>query len=125
MSAFARGVRRVEVEDVEIAIKIFTRQVVIRRVCFGIEVKDRISYFLGLMQAIWDHMDRRLKAGVPREQVAMSRRDYEKQTHAHRDHEEHTFDRAWDIHAPVWLERIEVKKTNGQKYNKYLPSLEE
>jgi hypothetical protein len=87
MSAFGRGVRQVEVEDVEIAIKVFPRLIAIRRVCFGIEVGDRIGYYLGLIQQITEGMIWRLKRGEEPASVALSRRDYETQTNAYRNNE--------------------------------------
>ena len=57
--------------------------------------------------------------------VALSRRDFEKQSHAHRDNEGHIFARAWDAYSKVWLKAVPVSKANGQKYTKYLPELED
>jgi len=125
MSAFGRGVKVAEVEDVEIAIRIFTRQLVIRQTHFTFEVPDRVGYYLGLVKAITEKMQRQLAAGLPEWQVAKSRRDYEKATHAHRDNENHIFERAWAVHAPTWLRKVEIKKVNGQNYIKYLPALED
>ena len=125
MSAFGRGLKVVESEDVEVAIKIFTRQLVIRQVCFTTEVPDRIGYYLGLLKGITEKMSQRLAAGVPADQVAKSRRDFEKETHAHRDNEAHIFARAWDNYAPTWLAKVEVEKANGQRYAKYLPADDE
>jgi len=122
MSAFGRGVKTADISDAEIAVKIFTRQLVIRRVCFTSEVPDRIGYYLGLIKRITEHMARRLAAGVPAEAVAKSRRDYESETHAYRSNEEHIFARAWDVHSKVHLTPVGVKKANGQVYNKYLPA---
>jgi RepB DNA-primase from phage plasmid len=124
MSAFGRGVRIVDLADVEIAIKIFTRQLVIRRVCFTTEVPDKIGYYLGLIKRITERMAVQLSRGAPRELVAKTRRDYEKETHAHRDNETHIFARAWQVHEPVWLERVQVKAPNGQTYTKFLPVYE-
>ena len=101
MNAFGRGLKVAELEDVENAIKIFTRQLVIRQIHFTTEVPDRTGYYQSLIKAITEKMVRQLKAGVPPTQVAKSRRDYEKETHAHRDNEAHLFDRAWNIHAQV------------------------
>ena len=121
MSAFGRGVRTVELEDAAIAIKIFTRQLVIRRVCFSTEVPDRTGYYIGLIKNIVERMERRLAAGVPVELVAKSRRDFETETNAYRDNEGHIFARAWDVHSAVYLMKVTVKKANGQLYAKYLP----
>jgi hypothetical protein len=122
MSAFGRGSKVAESEDVEIAIKIFTRQLIIRRVCFSTEVPDRTGYYIGLIKAIVDRMQRRLVAGVSPELVAKSRRDFETETNAFRDNEGHLFARAWDVHSKVYLTAASVKKANGQTYTKYLPS---
>ena len=95
MSAFGRGVKIAEVEDVEIAIRIFTRQLVIRQTHFTSEVPDRIGYYIGLLKSISAKMERQLAAGVPEGLVAKSRRDFERESHAHRDNETHVFERAW------------------------------
>jgi hypothetical protein len=125
MNAFGRGVKVAELEDVESAIKTFTRQLVIRQIHFTTEVPDRTGYYQSLIKTITQKMERQIKAGVSPALVAKSRRDYEKETHAHRDNEAHLFDRAWNIYAPVWLTRFDVKKANGQIYLKYLPVIED
>jgi hypothetical protein len=124
MSAFGRGVRKVEQEDAVIAIKIFTRQLIIRRVCFSTEVPDRIGYYLGLLKNIHAHMVKQLKAGVPCDTVAKSQRDFETDTHAFRDNEGHFFAKAWQVFRPVHLMSWKVKKANGQSYEKWLPASE-
>jgi putative DNA primase/helicase len=121
MSAFGRRSKVAEREDVEIAAKIFTRQLRIRQVHFTNEVPDRTGYYLGLIKDITESMRRKLKAGALPQMVALSRRDYEKQTNAARDNEEHMFDKAWQIHSRVHLCQITVQKANGQTYVKYLP----
>jgi hypothetical protein len=125
MSAFGRGVKVAEVADVEIAIRIFTRQLVIRQTHFTSEVPDRIGYYIGLLKAITAKMERQLAAGVPEGLVAKSRRDFERESHAHRDNESHLFEKAWQVYSPTWLEKREVTKANGQKYWKYLPATDE
>jgi hypothetical protein len=125
MSAFGRGSKLAELGDIEIAIKIFTRQLVIRQTHFTSEVPDRIGFYLGLIKGITEKMQRQLAAGLPEWQVAKSRRDYEKETNAHRDNETHIFERAWAVHAPTWLTKVEVKKANGQVYVKFLPTPDE
>ena len=122
MSAFGRGLKIAEVEDVEIAIKIFTRQLVIRQTHFTTEVPDRIGYYIGLLKTITAKMERQLAAGTPEGLVAKSRRDFERDTHAHRDNETHVFEKAWQVYSGTWLEKREVTKANGQKYWKYLPA---
>lgn len=121
MSAFGRGSKIAGLGDMEIAIKIFTRQLIIRRVCFSTEVPDRIGFYLGAIKKITERMQRQLDAGMPPEQVAKSRRDYQNETHAYRDNEEHIFTRAWDAHVKVHLQEVTVEKGNKQRYPKYLP----
>jgi hypothetical protein len=125
MSAFGRGVKVAEVEDVEIAIRIFTRQLVIRQTHFTSEVPDRVGYYIGLLKAITAKMERQLAAGVPEGLAAKSRRDFEKESHAHRDNETHIFEKGWHVYSATWLEKREVTKANGQKYWKYLPATDE
>jgi hypothetical protein len=121
MSAFGRGSKVAELADMDVAIKIFTRQLVIRRVCFSTEVPDRVGFYLGAIKKITERMQRQLAAGVPPGQVARSRRDYESETHAYRNNEEHFFARAWDAHVKVHLHEITIEKGNRQRYSKYLP----
>jgi hypothetical protein len=119
--AFGRGVKGVQLEDARDAIKTFSRQMVIRKICFTTEVPDRTGYYLGLIKNITASMQRKIDAGLDPVTVAKSRRDYEKETHAHRDNETHLFERAWQVHYPHWLKKVKIKKTNGQEYEKFLP----
>jgi RepB DNA-primase from phage plasmid len=121
MSAFGRGSKRVETEDVEIAIRQFVRQLVIRRVCFRSEAPDRVGFYLGKLKDLTSRMESQLAAGIAPELVAMSRRDYENATHAFRDNEAHIFERAWRVYEPVRLAKVKVRKLNGREYDKYLP----
>ncbi len=125
MSAFGRGSRIAELEDVHIAAKIFSRQLVIRQVHFTDEVPDRTGYYLGLIKKITEGMRRKLAAGVDPYFVALTRRDYERKTNAARDNEEHIFERAWAIHSKHHLETVNIKKGNGQLYPKFIPIPEE
>jgi putative DNA primase/helicase len=124
MSAFGRGIRIVEEEDAVIAIKIFTRQLIIRRVCFSTEVPDRVGYYLGCLKNIHAHMVKQLKMGTRYELVALSQRDFETKTHAFRGNEEHIFARAWQVFRPVHLMPYKYKRGNGQLYEKWLPAAE-
>ena len=125
MSAFGRGRKVVEAEDARVAIKIFERQLIIRRVCFTTEVPDRVGYYLGLIKRITERMLKQLAAGAPPERVAKSRRDYERLTNAARDNEEHIFEKAWQIHSKVHLQPVTIVKSNGHQYQKFLPVPEE
>jgi hypothetical protein len=121
MSAFGRGSKIAEMEDIDIAIRIFRRQLIIRRVCFTSEVPDRTGYYLGLIKRITEHMRKQLAAGMDPNLVALSRRDYERKTNAMRDNEEHLFSKAWETHYKVHLMPYEVTKANGHTYAKFLP----
>lgn len=121
MSAFGRGSKIVQMEDVTVATKIFARQLIIRQVHFTTEVPDRTGYYLGLIKKITNKMIQQLAAGMPPDQAARSRRDYEKSTNASRDNEEHMFEKAWQTHSRVHLMEVKIKKSNGREYSKYLP----
>jgi putative DNA primase/helicase len=125
MSAFGRGLKVVEAEDARVAIKIFERQLIIRRVCFTTEVPDRVGYYLGLIKRITERMIKQLAAGAVPGHVAKSRRDYERLTNAARDNEEHIFEKAWQIHSRVHLQPVTIVKSNGHQYQKFLPVPEE
>ena len=125
MSAFGRGLREVQAEDAEIAIKIARRQIVIRRVCFTTEVPDKTGYYLGLLKKIVEKMDSQIAKGIPEGSVAMSLRDFQKTTHAHRDNEIHIFEKAWNAYAKTYLRSVKVKKSNGQEYEKFLPAFQD
>jgi hypothetical protein len=124
MSAFGRSVKTADVEDAVDAVKIFTRQLVIRSACFTSEAPDRVGYYIGLMKRITEHMITRLAASVPEAAVAKSKRDFETETHAYRDNELHIFNRAWIVFQPSRLRHVSVKKANGQEYVKFVPAEE-
>jgi hypothetical protein len=121
MVALGENRRVVAVADVEIAIKNFIRQLAIRKACFGAEMVDRTAYYLDKIKQVTEWMRKKIADGAAPGQVARSRRDYERNTNAARDNEEHVFDKAWQIHSRVHLDLIKVKKTNGQQYDKFLP----
>jgi putative DNA primase/helicase len=125
MSAFGRGSKVAEMEDVEIAVKIFTRQLCIRQKHFTEEVPDRTGYYLSLLKNISSKMERQLAAGVHPDFVARSCRDFETETHAHRNNEGHLFDRAWAAYAPKWLKKHPITRANGQTYLKFLPETDD
>ena len=108
-------------DDIDIAIQILLRQLVIRKVCFRSEVPDKVGFYLGKIKDITNRMKTQLKAGVAESEVALSRRDYETLTNAYRDNEEHFFEKAWMTHCRVHLMEVEIQKANGQKYKKFLP----
>jgi hypothetical protein len=121
LMAFGRAAKTVEKVDMEGAIRTFNRQVVIRRVMFHGEAKDRIGFYLGLIKELTEWMRRRLQEGLPEGQVARSWTDYESKTNARRNNEEHVFKKAMDTHTPFHLYKVDVKAKNGHTYRKYLP----
>jgi len=125
MSAFGRGAKVAELEDVVIAIKLFTRQLVIRQTHFTEEVPDRTGYYLSLFKNITAKMERQLAAGVHPDLVAKSCRDFETETNAFRNNEGHLFDRAWAAYAPKRLKKHPITRANGQTYLKYLPETDD
>jgi hypothetical protein len=124
MSAFGRGVRIVEAQDVEIAIKIFTRQLVVRHACFTTEVPDRIGFYAAQIKRVVEKMSQQIAVGVSPVLVAKSRRDFETAANAYRNNEVHIFERAWNS-LQSRLEPIPFKKGNGQTYQKFIPSSDE
>ena len=125
MAAFGRGSKQVETGDMDIALQLFQRQMIIRKVCFRSEVPDKVGFYLGKCKDITNRMKRQLKAGVAASEVALTRRDYETLTNAYRDNEEHLFEKAWMTHSRVHLNEVEVQKANGQKYKKFLPQADD
>lgn len=120
MSAYGRGSMVAEAEDLELAIKIFRRQIVIREKHFSIEVPDKVGLYLSRLKAITEEMRRRLNAGEPIGQVAMSLRDFQTATNAFRDNELHTFQIAWR-NWDAQMATTEVTGKNGHKYKKFVP----
>jgi hypothetical protein len=120
MAAFGRGVRQAELEDLEVAQKIFKRQLVIRRVCFTGEVPDRVGFYTGKLKAIVDAMRKQLNHGKTWRQVARSIRDIQTMTNAFRDNELHVFERAWKSMSDHF-KQVMVPAGNGQKYPKWVP----
>jgi hypothetical protein len=117
MAAFGRGVGQAELEDLDVAIKIFNRQIVIRQVCFTGEVPDRVGFYTGKIKAIVEAMRKQLNSGRSVAQVARSIRDFQTMTHAFRDNELHMFERAWKSMSEH-VKQIMVSAGNGQKYPK-------
>ena len=91
MSAFGRGALVAELDDVEIAVR--TRQLVIRQTMFTTEVPDRVGFYLGQLKTITEKMAKQLAVGADPNLVAKTRRDFERESHAHRDNEMHIFDK--------------------------------
>jgi hypothetical protein len=121
MSAFSRGSSTVQEEDVDGAIRIFQRELVIREVHFAKEVPNRIAVFTDKMIELTEKMRRQLNRGAHRDIVALGRSDFEKQCGAYKSGEYELFDRAFQMFSRAKLDRIIIEKGNGQKYEKYLP----
>lgn len=124
MSAYGRGSMVAEHEDLDIAIKIFQRQLVIRDKCFTAEVPDKVGLYLARLKAITNRMRQRLNAGEPIPKVAMSVRDFQNATNAFRDNELHTFQVAW-TNWGAQVSSVKVKGKNGQEYKKFVPEPDE
>jgi len=74
MAAFGRGQMTAGPEDLDVAITIFERQLIIRNAHFTEEVPDRIGLYLGNLKIMTEQMRRQLNAGEPIAQVAKSLR---------------------------------------------------
>jgi hypothetical protein len=121
MAAFGRGLRAAELEDLDVAIRIFTRQMVIRRLVFTFEAPDRVGYYVGLLKKITDSMRNRLNDGQSLAFVAMSHRDIQTITNAYRNNELEVFGRAWSKFKEAHLMPIKVPAANGHMYEKFIP----
>jgi hypothetical protein len=123
MAAFGRGVTVAEPQDLEVAIKIFTRQIVIRKVMFTDEIPDRVGFYLGHLKKMEKMMRAQLNAGTPIPQVAMALRDFMTSSNAWRDNEAHIFNQAWKaVMTGGIFKLVSVKGANGQMYQKYVPA---
>ncbi len=125
MAAWSRGVTMSEQEDLDAAVKIFRRQMVIRKKHFTGEVPDRVGFYLGYLKRETEKMHKRLLAGEPITKVALSLRDFQTNSHAWRDNEIHVFNRAWQNWERDWLSKTIIESANGHNYEKYLPVPEE
>lgn len=125
MAAWGRGVTMAEQEDLDVAVKIFKRQIVIRKKHFTGEVPDRVGFYLGYLKRETEKMHKRLLAGEPITKVALSLRDFQTNSHAWRDNEIHVFNRAWQNWERDWLSKTIIESANGHNYEKYLPVPEE
>jgi hypothetical protein len=121
MAAFGRGVTVAEPEDLATAIKIFSRQMIIRRVHFTGEVPDRVGYYIGHLKKWTESMRKRLVKGEAIAWVAMSLRDFQTQSNAFRDNEIHVFNQAWRNYQEAWLTKVRVTGANGHVYDKFMP----
>jgi hypothetical protein len=120
MAAHGRGSQVAEMEDLEVALKLFPRQLKLRDRFFTTEIPDKVGLYLARLKAITEGMRRRLRAGESMNQVAMSLRDFQTDTHAFRDNEMHVFQTAWR-NWDAQMATTEVTGKNGQKYKKFIP----
>ena len=120
-TAWSQGRMTATAEDLDVAIRIFDRQMVIRRVHFSDEVPDRVGYYIGLLKTITKGMRKRLVAGDLIGDVALSVRDFQTATHAFRDNELQVFHNAWRNYEKDHLWKVKVKAKDGQTYEKYIP----
>jgi bifunctional DNA primase/polymerase-like protein/primase-like protein len=121
MAAFGRGVTVAEPEDLAVAIKMFTRQIIIRKVHFTGEVPDRVGFYLGHLKSWTEWMRKRLVKGESIASTAMSMRDFQTLSHAFRDNEGHIFHQAWRSYHADWLQTVSIIGANGHQYEKFVP----
>ena len=119
-SAWSQGRMVAEPEDLDVAIRIFERQIVIRRIHFTEEVPDKIGAYIGKFKRITEDMRRRLNAGEDISLVARSLRDFQTDTNAYRNNEIVTFNTAWN-NWKIQMATIKVKAVNGHLYDKFVP----
>ena len=120
-TAWSQGRMVATVDDLDVAIRIFHRQIAIRRVHFTEEIPDRVGYYIGLLKNITKGMRKRLVAGATMDSVAMSIRDFQTDTNAFRDNEVAIFNTAWRNYQADHLAPYKFKARNGHEYVKYLP----
>jgi hypothetical protein len=120
MATFGRGVAVAEPQDLDVAVKIFNRQIIIRRLCFTDEIPDRVGFYLGQLKKVEKQMRKRLNQGEAYQNVAMSFRDLMTATNAYRENEGHVFERAWKANGKLFV-GVPVLGANGHTYDKYVP----
>jgi putative DNA primase/helicase len=119
-AAWSQGRMIAEPQDLDAAIRIFERQLVIRQVHFTEEAPDKVGAYLGKFKKITESMRRRLNAGEDISLVAKSLRDFQNETHAYRNNDLQTFNFAWNNWKAQMLP-VKVKATNGHAYDKFVP----
>ena len=120
MAAFGDGVMVAQLEHLRAAIKIYERQLVIRRVNFTTEVPDKVGLYIGRLKTIFENARRRLNTGGTIGEVALSIRDLQTSTMAYKENELQTFNTAWR-NFEMQVSATEIVGRNGQKYKKYVP----
>jgi hypothetical protein len=122
LAAWGQGRMVAQIDDYDVAVRIFQRQLVIRREHFRGEIPDRVGYYVGLLKKIVEGQRERLNTyGEPASKVAMSMRDYQTDTHAYRDNEVQTFMQAWRVFNEQHMVAVLSLGKNGQMYEKFLP----
>jgi hypothetical protein len=121
MAAFGRGAKEVETDDVWVALRLFERQQVIRYIHFCEEVPDRIGFYQSKIKKITEQMADDIRKGKAPEFVRMTRRLFEKHTRAYQNNEGHIFQRAWAVFAPVYLNKVVEKNSQGREVEWFLP----
>jgi hypothetical protein len=124
MAAHGRGSQVAEMEDLEAALKNFSRQLILRDRFFTTEISDRVGLYISRLKTITEGMRRRLRAGESMNQVAMSLRDFQTDTLAYKDNELHVFQTAWRNWS-AQMATTQVKGKNGQTYEKFVAEPDE
>lgn len=119
-AAWSQGRMTAEPQDLDAAIRIFERQLIIRRIHFTEEVPDKIGAYIGKFKKITESMRRRLNAGEDISLVAKSLRDFQTDTNAYRNNEIVTFNIAWS-NWKSQMATTKAKAANGHMYDKFVP----
>jgi hypothetical protein len=112
-------------EDAQLCAEHFERDKIIRKVHFRGEISNKIGLYVARLKNVVESMREQLNKGKPVWAVAMSKRDFQTQTHAFRDNELDFFDRALSVFGKANLWQVSVKAANGQFYTKFIPMAHE
>jgi hypothetical protein len=125
MRAFDRGESVANIEDARLYAEYFERDKIIRAVHFRGEIASKVGLYIQRLTDIVEAQRVKLNKGQHVALVALSKRDLQTQTYAHKDNEVDIFNRAWTAYAPANMWRVGVRGTNGHAYEKYIPMAHE
>jgi hypothetical protein len=125
MRAFDRGESVANIEDAKLYAEYFERDKIIRAVHFRGEIASKVGLYIQRLTDIVEAQRDKLNKGQHVALVALSKRDFQTQTYAHKDNEVDVFNRAWTAYAPANMWKIGVRGHNGHAYEKYIPMAHE
>ena len=108
-------------QDADDAIANDQRQAIIRRLYLNTQTTDVIGVYLDKLKKITGKQMEKIRHGVAPEVAALTQRDYVKLTNAHRENEEHIFERAWRPFVGMYLMSITKPQAGGPKTVWYVP----